>query len=233
MARLPRLAIDGEVHLVLHCGHNGQSVFRDDQDCRLFLAALRDAHVRERVAVHGYALLPQRLWLLATPVESAGLSRLMQAAGRRYTSAFNRRYARSGTVWDGRYRSTVVASGPAVVDVLVFIEQSPVREGLVAQAVDFAWSSARHHVAQSVDGLITDSAAYWSLGNTPFDRAAAYGGLLAEPVSLDRVREISNSAQRGWALASEADLTLLQERTSRPLVARRRGRPPLSGAQSK
>ncbi len=230
MARLPRLAIAGEVHLVLHRGHNGQAIFRDDQDCRMFLAELRDAHVREGVAVHAYALLPQYLWLLATPVESLGLSRLMQAAGRHYTRAFNRRYSRSGTVWDGRYRSTVVAGGPAVVDVLVFIEQSPVREGLVAQASDFEWSSARHHVAQSADGLITDSAAYWSLGNTPFDRAATYSGLLAEPVALDRVQQISSSVQRGWALASAADLTALQKRTSRPLVARRRGRPPSNGA---
>lgn len=230
MARLPRLAISGEVHLMLHRGHNGQPIFRDDQDCRQFLAALRDAHVRAGVAVHGYALLPQRLWLLATPVESLGLSRLMQSAGRRYTSAFNQRYSRSGTVWDGRFRSTVVASGPAVVDVLVFMEQSPVREGLVAQAVDFEWSSARHHVAQSVDGLITDAAAYWSLGNTPFDRAAAYGDLLAEPVAPDRVQQIADSVQRGWALASESDLTALQKRTSRPLVARPRGRPPSSGA---
>lgn len=230
MARLPRLAISGEVHLVLHRGHNGQPIFGDDEDRRLFLAALRDAQVRERVAVHGYALLPQCLWLLVTPAESAGLSRMMQAAGRQYTSVFNQRYSRSGTLWNGRFRSTVVASGPAVIDVLVFIEQSPVRESLVTQAADFEWSSARHHVAQSIDGLITDSAAYWSLGNTPFERATAHGDLLAEPLALDRVEQISRSVQRGWALASGVDLTALQKRSSRPLVARRRGRPPSSGA---
>ena len=230
MARLPRLAIGGEAHLVLHSGHNGQPIFVDDDDRRLLLAALRDSHVRERVAIHGYALLPQRLWLLATPVEGAGLGRMMQAVGRRHTSAFNRRHARSGTLWDGRFRSSVVASGPEVVDVLTFIEQSPVRDGLVARASDFEWSSARHHIARSTDGLITDSAAYWSLGNTPFERAAAYESLLAESLAADRVQQIFSAIHSGWALASSADLLALQKRTSRPLTARRRGRPPVSGA---
>ncbi len=232
MARLPRLAIGGEVHLVLHSGHNRQPVFADDGDRRLFLDSLQEAHVRERVSIHGYALLPDRVWLLATPFESHGLGRLMQATGRRYATAFNRRHARSGTLWDGRFRSTVVAGEATVVDALIFVEQSPVREGLVAWAGDFEWSSARHHAARSIDALITDPTAYWSLGNTPFERAATYGTLVTEPMADERAKQISDAVKSGWALASSTEIPALQRRTSRPLVARRRGRPPSSGATS-
>ena len=216
---------------MVHRGHNRQAVFHDDDDRRRFLTVLDEARVREDVAIHGYALLPESVWLLATPVEDRALGRMMQACGRRYTTAFNRRHARSGTLWDGRFRSTVVAAGPAVVEALVFVEQAPVREGLVQQAISFPWSSVHHHMGQGSDLLITDSPAYWSLGNTPFDRAAAYSTLVAEPLAPRRASDISAAIQRGWALASGKELMLLQLRTQRPLTARRRGRPPSASHQ--
>jgi putative transposase len=111
MARLPRLSLARVAHLVLLRGHNGETVFRDDQDRHTFLEALRAAFEREQVALHAYALLTDRSWLLCTPEHDQGLSRAMQSLGRRFAAAFNRRHQRSGSLWDGRYRATVVESG--------------------------------------------------------------------------------------------------------------------------
>jgi len=226
VARLPRLAIAGEVHLVVHRGHNRQAVFLDDNDRTQFLAALRDAQLREKVAVHAYALLPGQIWLMLTPPTSEALGRMMQIAGRSYTVAFNRLHARSGTLWDGRFRSTVVERGRHELEAMIFVEQASVREGFAVKAEAYEWSSARQHVGlRGGAHVLTDSATFWELGNTPFDRAAEYARLLDEPLPPETVEIISTAAHMGWALASARFLETLRPRTTRPLVPRPRGRP--------
>lgn len=225
MARLPRLAIGGEVHLVVMEGHNRQPVFGDDDDRARFIATLREAQARQRVAVHAYALLPGRVWLLLTPPDAASLGRMVQAIGRGYTTAFNRRHGRSGTLWDGRFGSTVVEAGQTALAAMLFVEQAPVREGETPHAQQHAWSTARHHLGMQHDPLISELAAYWALGNTPFDRVAAYAGMLDEPLPNDRAAALAAAARRGWALGSVAYLQRLQRQTSRRLQARRPGRP--------
>lgn len=225
MARLPRLAIAGEIHLVVHSGHNRQAVFLDDEDRERFLAALREAQTREKVAIHAFALLPDRIWLLLTPVTGAALGRTMQVVGRRYTAAFNRRHGRSGTLWDGRFRSTVVERGPHELEAMRFVEQAPVREGLAGRVEDYRWSSARHHLGLGSESLVADSTTFWGLGNTPFDRTAAYAQLLYEPLPHTLVEAISRATQMGWVLVSKEHLEQLRLRTDRPLTPRPRGRP--------
>lgn len=225
MARLPRLAIGGEVHLVVLEGHNRQPIFVDDQDRDGFLAALRDARQREGAAVHAYALLASRVWLLATPPDGPALGRMMQAVGRRYTSAFNRRHGRRGTLWDGRFGSTVVEPGAPALEALVFVEQSPVREGEAVRAQEHAWSTGRHHLALTREPMVAEVGAYWALGNTPFDRVSAYARMLEEPLADDRAATIANAARRGWALGSPGYLRNLAKRTARRLKAGRPGRP--------
>jgi putative transposase len=229
MARLPRLAIAGEVHLVLHVGHNRQVIFGDDEDRRRLLAVLREVRLREQVAIHGYALLPHCLWLLATPAVATALGRLMQAAGRRYTVDFNRRTGRSGTLWEGRFRSTVVAPGQPALEALVFVDQAAVREMFALRASDYPWSSAKHYAGEASDPLVSDLPGYWLLGNTPFERAARYSKLLEEPLAQARAAQVLSSVQGGWALASEDELARLQQRTRRRLRARPRGRPGSEG----
>src|SRR5437764_337892 len=108
MARLPRLAIAGLPHLVIQRGHNGQIVFADAVDRASYRAALREAAGKAGVAIHAYALLDAQVRMLVTPESPQALSSLMQSVGRRYTAGFNRRHGRSGTLWDGRFRATVI-----------------------------------------------------------------------------------------------------------------------------
>jgi len=225
MARLPRLAVAGEAHVVLQRGHGGSAVFLDDDDRRRYLSAMHEAMVKAQVAVHAYALSNDSLYLLATPQTGDSLGRAMQATGRRYSQAFNRQHERTGTLWDGRFRSTVVESGANFLEAMIFIDQLPVRVGLVESARLYRWSSARHHLGIANDPLLTAGADYWSLGNTPFDRAVAYGRLLDELLAIDKAASIAAAAEKGWALGSSAFVMHIQRLIDRPVAPRPRGRP--------
>ena len=203
MARLPRLALAGHAHLVSLYGHSGQPVFTDDEDRREFLAALRESALQQRVWVHGYVLLDDHVHLLLTPVAAEGLGRLMQGLGRRYGAGFNRRHGRRGMLWAGRFRAT----------------------GQAAVASDLAWSSARHHLGLLRDGLITECSAWWLLGNTPFEREAAYRRLLDEGLAAPRAAAIAAAGRKNWALGDLDFLARLAQQAARPVQPRPRGRP--------
>jgi len=230
MARLPRLALAGQAHLVSLYGHSGQPVFTDDEDRRQFLAALREAAGQHQVAVHAYVLLDDHVHLLLTPATGAALGALMQGLGRRYGAAFNRRHGRRGTLWAGRFRATVVQPGAPLLDAMLFIDHHPVRTGQAAAAPDHAWSSARHHLGGPRDGLITECSAWWQLGNTPFDREAAYRQLLADGLAPAAAAGVAAAARSGWPLGDAAFLAGLAQRTDRPVQPRPRGRPPKRAA---
>jgi putative transposase len=230
MARLPRLSLARVAHLVLLRGHNGETVFRDDQDRRTFLDALRAAFEREQVALHAYALLTDRSWLLCTPEHDQALSRAMQSLGRRFAAAFNRRHLRTGSLWDGRYRATVVEPGRTLLNAMVFVDQWSADAASVASAdpTPSTWSSARQHLGFDGPVPLRDMAEYWALGNTPFDRATAYRALLNEPARPAEAERIVAAVQKGWALGASEFIEALRLRTTRPLQPRRRGRPPLA-----
>jgi putative transposase len=225
MARLARLCVPGEVHFVIQRGHNRQPVFVDDADRRQFLDALREAAIEHRMQVHAYALLDDRVEMLVTPAGAEGLSKGMQAVGRRYVAGFNRRHGRSGTLWEGRFRAAVIEGKRYMVPAMMLIESAPVVAGLVSAPEAWTWSSASHHLGGRRDPLVVDHPVYWGLGNTPFDREASYRRLLESGVSQADLRALTEAGLKSWALGSSAFLAALSERTSRPLVVRRRGRP--------
>ncbi|HEX6018550.1 MAG TPA: transposase [Burkholderiaceae bacterium] len=225
MARLTRLAVGGHAHLVLLRGHSGRPVFRDDVDRAAFLSALRAACALELVALHGFALLPERVWLLATPAGADALGRTLQALGRRFSTAFNRRHGRRGSLWDGRYRSAVVEDGPSLLEAMLFVDLAPARAGASPDALATPWSSARTHVGQSTEFSLTDAAIYWSLGNTPFDRCTSYRLLLDESQTGETVQRIESAVLRGWALGTKAFQERLARQLARPMAPRPRGRP--------
>lgn len=225
MARLPRLAIAGELHHVLWRGHPGQAVFADAQDRDAFVRLLREALPAAGVALHAFAVLPGRVHLLATPVRSESLGRLMQSLGRRFGAAFNRRHGRQGAVWDGRFRSSVIEAQQHLFDTIVWLETLPVREGLATHPSEWAWSSAAHHLGQSREPAVTEHSLYWHLGNTPFERERAHAHLLEMGVSPDRSEALERAVLRSHALGSVAFLAKLEQATSRPLAPRARGRP--------
>jgi putative transposase len=225
MARLPRLALAGELHQVALRGHNGGAAFLDDADRAAFLGMLRQVAQEQGVAVHAYVLLDTEVWLLATPARDEALGRLMQSLGRRYVLAFNRRHGRRGTLWEGRFRSSVVDAGEWLLDATVLVEDLPVQRGLAHTAADWPWSSALHHLGRRRDAVVIEHQAYWRLGNTPFERELAHARLLAQGLAPDRASALEEALNKGHALGGGAFLARLAESTLRPLTARPRGRP--------
>jgi putative transposase len=225
MARQPRLAIAGELHHMLLRGHNGSDVFGDDTDRAAFVDLLREPAARQGVAIHAYALISAEIHLLATPTEAESLGRLMQSIGRRYVSVYNRRHARRGTLWDGRFRNSVVDSRTLLLPAILHIETLPVRAGLVASAQDWSWSSAAHHVGRCRDPLVTEHALYWRLGNTPFEREQAHTLALLEAQQTAEDPGWHHAVSRSLVLGPAAFGDRVGELLGRPISPRRRGRP--------
>ncbi|HRP28842.1 MAG TPA: transposase [Burkholderiaceae bacterium] len=225
MARLARLSAANEAHLLVQRGNNGQATFIDDDDRKAFLALLRNAALDHRVAIHAYALTDNEVMLLATPAGADGLSRMMQGLGRRYVARFNRRHGRSGTLWEGRFRSTVIESALHLRDCMCFVELAPVRAGLVQAPADHPWSSARHHLGQASDPVVTDAPLYWATGNTPFEREVAHQRLLERALTSEQALAIDEAARKGWVYGSDGFAARLESEISRRARPRRPGRP--------
>src|SRR4029453_8829682 len=162
MARLPRLVIAGHPHHVIQRGNNSQPTFLDENDRRLYLDMLGPAASDHGMAIHAYALTDNEIQLLATPASVDALSRAMQALGRRYVAAFNKRHQRTGTLWEGRSRAGLIDSERYFLSCMRFIESAPVRSGLAFEAGDWRWSSAAHHLGLRRDPLVTDHPLYWA-----------------------------------------------------------------------
>jgi putative transposase len=169
--------------------------------------------------------MPNHFHLLATPADETGLARMMQWVGRYYVPYFNRKYQREGTLWQGRFKTTVIDPEKYFLTLSRFIESNPVRVELAADPAHYPWSSYAHHAGTRSDPLITDHAKYWALGNTPFDREAAYKELLNQEPSREEVEAIMAAAQTGWVLGSEQFKASIAKQASRRVTPAKRGRP--------
>ncbi|MGQ0698782.1 MAG: REP-associated tyrosine transposase [Panacagrimonas sp.] len=225
MARLPRLIVPGYPHHLLQRGNNRQPIFHEPGDYQLLLALLAEYAQRKQVAVHAYVLMPDHLHLLATPESPTALSGLMQALGRRYVQYFNARYARRGTLWEGRFKAVPIQPERDLLDCMTYLDLNPVRAGIVTRASDYPWSSHAHYLGANPDRLVTPHALYWGLGNTPFAREAAYAERVRQGISLDRQRDLVDAVLKGWAVGDASFVGELQAKTSRRVTRRKAGRP--------
>ena len=225
MARLPRLVVPHQPHHMIQRGHDHQTIFRDTDDHVVFLERLKEGAKRFKVAIHAYVLMPDHVHLLATPSDSEGLARMMQWIGRYYVPYFNQKYQRSGTLWQGRYKATVLDAEAYLLLCSRYIELNPVRSGQVAAPADYPWSSYQHHIGAKPDGLITDHTVYWALGNTPFDREIAYKEMTEQMLDPTQIKAITDATLKGWALGADEFKTGLEKSVSRRVSPAKRGRP--------
>lgn len=225
MARLPRLIIPAQPHYLIQRGNNGQPVFNDAADYLAFLGWLRTGAKSFKVAIHAYVLMPEQLHLLVSPADEAALGQMMQWLGRYYVPYFNQKYGRSGTLWQGRYKTSVIDPGNYFLACSRYLECAPVAAGLAARPLDYAWSSYAHHAGVRPDAIITDHPLYWALGNTPFDREAAYRALAEQALGAEQVATVEKTVLKGWPLGSDAFKTALEHRLKRQVLPAKRGRP--------
>ena len=227
MARLPRLTLAGYPHHVIQRGNNRQPIFSAAADHAHLLALMHESAKKFEVAVHAYVLMGNHFHLLATPHTDTGLPLMMQAVGRSYVRYFNQLQNRTGTLWEGRYRSTLIQADRYLLPCMAYIDLNPVRAGLVAEAKDYPWSSHGHYAGLRADKLVTPHPLFWALGNTPFGREAAYAEIVRGGVSADEQAALTGSALSGWALGGANFVADLQKRTERRVEKARAGRPTL------
>lgn len=216
MARQHRLVIPGMAHLVSLPTLSGLHPFPEATDRARFLAILRDAAAVDALQVHAYALLPQELRALVTPLAATELARWIQSIGRRYVSAYNRQHARSGTLWAGRFRSASMEPGRWTLAALRYVDGASADPGV---------TSAMHRCGGPRNSALTDPKEYWALGNTPFDRESAYAAQLAEPLDAAAVVRMQRCLTGGWVCGDEPFVRRLAAEGGPRVSPRPRGRP--------
>jgi putative transposase len=216
MARLPRWVVPGLTHLVIQRGHSGLAVFTDALDQQAYVNAVHSAAASEAVKLHAWALLDTEVLLLLTPDTAPALSRFIQDLGRRYVSAYNRRHGHAGSIWAGRFCCAPLEPGAQRLFALRWVDGAGVTD---------ATSSAHHRLGGPRDALLTDPPEFWQLGNTPFEREAAYRQLLAQGLAAGTAAALRRAAVAGRALGTPTFITGLGAAAQQRQMARPRGRP--------
>ena len=225
MARLARLTAPEVAHHVVVQGINRESIFIDNSDRSAWLGFLQVHALAARVRVHAYVMLRDHIQILVTPEPEGDVSRMMQGIGRQYVSAFNRKHGRTGTLWDGRYRCSLVQSDQHLLRSMAFMDLTPVRLGEVGAVGAHIWGSYGHYTGSQPETWLYTPAPVWALGNTPFAREAAYQTLVDRGLSAVETADIAAHVWRGWAMGDAAFLADLAQTTQRRVQKARPGRP--------
>jgi putative transposase len=223
MARLPRFVLPEYPQHVIQRGNNGQRILFDEADYWFLWERLGAGAEKFQCDIHAYVLMPNHFHLLITPHSENGLGKLMQYVGRYYVQYFNQRYERTGTLWDGRYRATLMDPKGYFKACARYLEENPVRAGLVKDPAAYDWSSYGGHATGREDALLHPHAEYLALGRSARARQDAWRDLFATPMApalLERIRSATNKA---WVLGDAAFCAEVEDRLNRRTTPRARG----------
>jgi putative transposase len=223
MARLPRLNLPGVPQHVVQRGNNRQVCFFSDEDYTVYLDKLKHYSRKYNVAVHSYVLMTNHVHMLLTPQESDGVSRLIQSLGRHYVRYVNQTYGRTGTLWEGRYKSALIDSEKYFLTVSRYIEMNPVRADMVGQPAEYPWSSYHKNALGKPIEFITPHALYQVLGKTDKSRQQAYRTLFEDEVSDLTLEEIRNAINKAWVLGDNRFKKQIEKQTGRNVSPKPKG----------
>lgn len=223
MARLPRFVLPGFPQHVLQRGNNRQQILFQEEDYWFLWEKIGAAADRFDCKIHAYVLMPNHFHLLLTPDSEDGVGKLMQYVGRYYVQYFNAGNERSGTLWEGRYRATLLDPTAYLIPVSRYLETNPVRAGLVATPADYAWSSYAANATGADDRLVTSHAVYERLGRGQKARQAAYEAGFETPLDESLLTRIRDATNKAWVLGDAAFCQDVEERLNRRTSPRPRG----------
>ena len=226
MARLARVSVAGYPYHVIQRGNNRQRIFTCDNERELMRDLLAENAARFDVAIHAYVLMDNHFHLLLTPNSADSLPKMMQAVGRTYVRHFNDKHQRSGTLWEGRYKSALVQTERYLMACMVYMDLNPVRAGMVSRPQDYFWSSHAHYAGMRSDRLVTPHALAWELGNTPFARESRYRDLVLNGITEEQRARLGQAVTNGWVVGDSRFIAQLQGQTIRRLSRAHPGRPP-------
>ena len=224
MARQARIVIPGQAMHVMARGNNRQTLFFNSADRRIYLDWLREAAKEFGCTVHAFALMPNHLHCLLTPQHAHSLAKTMQSLGRRYAQYCNQQQNRSGTIWEGRYRSSLI-DAEHFLRCQRYLELNPVRAGFESSPAASSWTSYLSHTGEKVEPWLVDHPSFWALGNTPFERQLAWQHFVQEGAPHQEDLEITEYLLKSKPWISRSTATQLFKNTLGAIEIRPRGRP--------
>jgi len=213
MARLPRLYLPGCAQHVIQRGNNREACFYDEADYKAYLSFLKDSAAKYQVAIHAFVLMTNHVHMLVTPGDAQGVGRMMQAQGRKYVQYFNYTHDRTGTLCEGRYKSTLVDADNYLLTVYRYIELNPVRAGMVSHASEYPWSSYQGNALGKPIQLLTPHTLYSRLGKTEVERKSAYRALFRGKMPERDLVAIRESTNKEWVLGDDRFKAQIEAKT--------------------
>lgn len=215
MARLPRFILPGQPQHVIVRGNNRSEIFCADADYLFYLEKLQLACEKHGCAIHAYVLMPNHVHLLVTPLGEGSLSRALQVLGRYYVQYYNFCYQRTGTLWEGRYKATLVDSESYLLTCMRYIELNPVRARMVAHPSEYIWSSYHCNALGQSNALLSPHVEYQRLGNIADVRQLVYRQLFHHHIPESSVAEIRAATNKAWVLGSDHFKRRIQQKLAR------------------
>lgn len=210
---------------IRHRGNNRQRCFYEDEDRSFYLHHLSRLLAKSQCALHAYCLMTNHVHLLLTPTTVESCARLMKALSQLHTQYVNKTYGRSGTLWEGRFRSSLVQSERYLLECYRYVELNPVDAGMVSRPEDYEWSSYTTNAGGRQACFITPHAEYVRLGRNGEDQRRAYRALFDVPLSSERVAEIREATDGNFVLGDKGFKNAVAAALGRRADRGRPGRP--------
>jgi len=226
MARLARVAPVGVPVHVYQRGNNHQAVFADESDFVAYLGWLKEYSKKYGVDIHAWCLMTNHIHLLCTPRLEGGISQMLQSVNRHYVRYFNYQYQRTGTLWEGRYKSCLVQENAYLLDLYRYIEMNPVTADMVQEPSEYPWSSYQINALGKSSEVCTPHPLYFALGKEAIQRQQAYRDLFnGHVLDTKRIEDIELATSKGLALGNDRFKVQIELLTGRRVVSKKAGRP--------
>ncbi len=228
MPRRARTYISGLPYHIVQRGNNREACFIEPENYSFYLDLWKQMSQRYGVQVHAYCLMTNHIHFLATPQNPKALSNVLKVVGSRYAYYFNRKYHRTGTLWEGRHKDSLVQQERYLLVCYRYIEFNPVRAGMVDRPEEYRWSSYGAN-GWGDSGWVTPHSEYLALGKERDDRLQAYRSLVQSEISELDINEVRKSAHYCQPLGNDPFRSMIESKYSIKLGQMKRGRPKIDG----
>ncbi len=229
MPRIARNVVSDIPYHIIHRGNNRQKIFFCDDDYKYFLSLLKEARKEYRCKLYSYVLMPNHIHLLMeSPRVSENLAKSIKLIAQKCTQYINKIHKRTGTLWEGRFKSSLVSKDNYLLACSRYIEMNPVRADIVKEPEDYKWSSYRYKIEQEKGNILVDSdrdPVYMSLGKNDIERQRSYQKWFKESIPSQEWDLIRKAVNKGSVFGSSQFKEKLEKLLGRRLEIRDRGRP--------
>jgi len=224
MARLPRFVIPGQPQHIILRGINREPIFHTDEDYVFYLERLQKACETYGCQLHAYVLMTNHVHLLLTPKYENSIGKTIQSVGRYYVQYFNYHNSRTGTLWEGRYKATLIDSETYLLTCYRYVELNPVRAHMVDHPSEYPWSSYRFNaLGESAPPHVRPHRLYKRLGKTPEDCQKAYRSLFRNKIPEQTLEQIRDSTNKAWVLGNTRFKRQIEKKLNRRIAPKARG----------